>query len=340
MAGNEALQVNPPNAVYHISTNGSDWLWTVFAIMTLCDLIVIGWHFAVPRGQRVFHQIAAIVLTTAAIAYFAMASDLGATPIATEFSHHGRIAGVTRQIWYVRYIMFFITTPALLLMLVLASGLALSDIVTLVFFSLVFVVARLVGALVSSTYKWGFFVFSVAGLVYVWWALLGPARTSAKVIGSDYHSAFGVGAGILSFIWLLYPICWGLSEGGNVITPTSEMVFYGILDLLSMPFFLFIHLFALSKLDLAALQLYSGKFSTTAATGAAGVAVQEKAAHPVAGTGTTTAATTNGTGTATGTQKKSGLFSRHGHHDAPAPAATGNTGVAEAPPRVSEATVV
>jgi bacteriorhodopsin len=236
--------------------------------------------------------------------------------------------------------MFFITTPALLLMLVLASGLALSDIVTLVFFSLVFVVARLVGALVSSTYKWGFFVFSVAGLVYVWWALLGPARTSAKVIGSDYHSAFGVGAGILSFIWLLYPICWGLSEGGNVITPTSEMVFYGILDLLSMPFFLFIHLFALSKLDLAALQLYSGKFSTTAATGAAGVAVQEKAAHPVAGTGTTTAATTNGTGTATGTQKKSGLFSRHGHHDAPAPAATGNTGVAEAPPRVSEATVV
>jgi hypothetical protein len=67
--------------------------------MTLCDLIVIGWHFMVPRGQRVFHQIAAIVLTTAAIAYFAMASDLGATPIATEFSHQGRIAGVSRQIW-------------------------------------------------------------------------------------------------------------------------------------------------------------------------------------------------------------------------------------------------
>lgn len=26
MAGNEALEVNPPNAVYHISTNGSDWV--------------------------------------------------------------------------------------------------------------------------------------------------------------------------------------------------------------------------------------------------------------------------------------------------------------------------
>jgi bacteriorhodopsin len=254
------------------------------------------------------------------------------------------VVAVAEETQYVRYIMFFITTPALLLELVLASGLPLSDIVTLVFFSLVFVVARLVGALVSSTYKWGFFVFSVAGLVYVWWALLGPARTSAKVIGADYHSTFGAGAGILSFIWLLYPICWGLSEGGNVITPTSEMVFYGILDLFSMPFFLFIHLLGLSKLDLAALQLYSGKFTTTAATGVA-AHDREKAAQPVAGTGTTTTATTNGTGTATGTQKKSGLFSRRGHHDAPAPAATGDTGAtqpvaAEAPPRVSEATVV
>lgn len=81
--------------------------------MTLCDLIVIGWHFAVPRGQRVFHQIAAIVLTTAAIAYFAMASDLGATPIATEFSHHGRIAGVTRQIWVSRVLCIHTSSPTL-----------------------------------------------------------------------------------------------------------------------------------------------------------------------------------------------------------------------------------
>ena len=31
-------------------------------------------------------------------------------------------------------------------------------------------------------------------------------------------------------IWLLYTIAWGLCEGGNVITPDSEAVFYGVLD--------------------------------------------------------------------------------------------------------------
>lgn len=47
-----------------------------------------------PRGTRLFHQLAVIVLTTASIAYFSMASNLGATPIAAEFR-----GGETRQIW-------------------------------------------------------------------------------------------------------------------------------------------------------------------------------------------------------------------------------------------------
>ena len=70
-----------------------------FAIMLVSDLVVMGWHFTVPRGQRLFHQLSMIVLTTASIAYFCMASDLGSTPIATEFGHIGGPAGVGRQIW-------------------------------------------------------------------------------------------------------------------------------------------------------------------------------------------------------------------------------------------------
>lgn len=52
-----------------------------------------------PRGTRVFHQIAVVVLTTASIAYFSMASDLGATPVPVEF----RDRGETRQIWVRAY---------------------------------------------------------------------------------------------------------------------------------------------------------------------------------------------------------------------------------------------
>lgn len=60
---------------------------------------------------------------------------------------------------YVRYIDWVITTPALLLELCLASGLPLSDIVTLVFFDLVMIITGLVGGLVQSSYKWGYYAF-------------------------------------------------------------------------------------------------------------------------------------------------------------------------------------
>ena len=47
------------------------------------------------------------------------------------------------------------------------------------------------------------------------------------------------------FLWMLYPVCWGISEGGNVIAPDSEFIFYGILDCMLIPvtagFFLFRH---------------------------------------------------------------------------------------------------
>lgn len=39
------------------------------------------------------------------------------------------------------------------------------------------------------------------------------------------------------FIWMLYPIAWGLCEGGNVISSDSEAVFYGILDFCAKPIF-------------------------------------------------------------------------------------------------------
>ncbi|EIW72498.1 hypothetical protein TREMEDRAFT_17826, partial [Tremella mesenterica DSM 1558] len=262
---NHALTSNPPNALIHITTHGSDWLWAVFALMLLADLIVFFHHLTIPRGQRVFHHLSMFILTTAAIAYFAMASDLGATPVGTEFSHYSNYPqGVSRQVWYARYIDWVITTPCLLLTLVLASGLPLSDIFALVFFDLVMIVTGLIGSLTASSYKWGFFLFGMVALVYIWYVLVGPARVSARLLGPAYGRTFTTSAILLSFLWLLYPIAWGLADGGNVISPNGEMVFYGILDLLAKPVFIFLHLGMLSKLDLSLLQLQSGKWSSGA----------------------------------------------------------------------------
>jgi bacteriorhodopsin len=72
---------------------------------------------------------------------------------------------------------------------------------------------------------------------------------------------YSFAAGYTAFIWLIYPVCWGLSEGSNTITVTSEMVFYGVLDLFAGPVFLFGFLAGVQDLEYDTLGLQSGKAS-------------------------------------------------------------------------------
>ncbi|KAI0691576.1 heat shock protein 30 [Earliella scabrosa] len=295
--GNRALDVNPPNADYNLSTHGSNWLWTVFTLFGVSLLAITAWTIATPRGTRLFHQIAIVVITTGAISYFSMASDLGATPVPVEFRGNG-----TRQIWFVRYIQWFISFPLLLLELLLATGLSLSDIFTAIFMSVVLVIMGLVGALVPSTYKWGYYVFGLFALSYIWYVLLwhGPRTTFAA--GGVIKSGYRLASLYLSFLLLLYPIAWACAEGGNVITVTSEMIWYGILDLLAGPIFLFLFLFKLRGVDYAAFGLQSGKYTDKAAGAgysAGGVAGTEQATAqraggaPVSSTGPGSSGATN-----------------------------------------------
>lgn len=70
---------------------------------------------------------------------------------------------------YVRYIQWFITFPLLLLELLLATGLSISDMFTAIFMAITLVIMGLVGALVSSTYKWGYYAFGIFALSYIWY---------------------------------------------------------------------------------------------------------------------------------------------------------------------------
>lgn len=49
MAGNDALDINPPNADLNISRAASDWLWAVFSVMGLSLLIAIALDWLVCR---------------------------------------------------------------------------------------------------------------------------------------------------------------------------------------------------------------------------------------------------------------------------------------------------
>jgi bacteriorhodopsin len=262
-AGNEALDINHTVATIDITTAASDFLWMVFSVMAATTIGVGIWaQFGVKHGQRTFHHLSMMITGTASVAYFCMASDLGSVAIPVEFVRGTYNANpVTRSIWYARYIDWTITTPLLLLELLMVTGLPLSDIVITIFADLIMIITGLIGSLVQSSYKWGLYTFGCVAMLYVFYMLYFPGRQASLSLGNELSKTYLIGASILSFLWFLYPIAWGLADGGNVISPTGEMVFYGVLDLFAKPVFALVHLYSMRKIDYSRLELNSGKYS-------------------------------------------------------------------------------
>ena len=114
-------------------------------------------------------------------------------------------------------------------------------------------ITLLIGALVASSYKWGYFVFSLLALFAIAYHLLWSGRRYATRFEGSVGTTYTACAAWLMGFWFIYPICWGLSEGGNRIGVVGEMIFYGILDLLTKLGFIALLLFGHRRIDPATL---------------------------------------------------------------------------------------
>lgn len=245
MGGNQALNENASigqTASLAITDRGSDWYFTVAAVMGASALAFTGLALTKPTAHRVFHQTAALFCAVAAIGYWTMASGLGDVPIAVEFSRpdSAMVSGAsggdgTRQIFYARYIDWAVSSPLVVLALLLSSGAPLATILTTMLATEIFVVNLLLGALTATVYKFGYLVFGMAAQWFVLYQLLVPGRKHAAAVGGSVSSTYLTATLLTVAVWIFYPVAWGLSEGGNVLHPDSEAIFYGILDIFAKP---------------------------------------------------------------------------------------------------------
>ena len=124
-------------------------------------LTVMGLSFLKPQTDRIFFYITAAINATACIAYFSMGSNLGQVPITAEFLRNDPLVpGMTREVFYARYIDWFVTTPLLLMDLLLTAGMPWPSILWTVFLDEVMIVTGLLGALTRTRYKFGKFMLS------------------------------------------------------------------------------------------------------------------------------------------------------------------------------------
>ncbi|KAF3045671.1 ion channel activity protein [Didymella heteroderae] len=230
--------VNGRTADIAITTHGSDLYFAICAAMGFAGFAFVGLAMRKHRRDRLFHYITAAVVFVACIAYFTMGSNLGFTPIQVEFPRNDPVVrGQYREIFYVRYIDWVITTPLLLLDLLLTAGMPWPTILWTLLIDEIMIITGLVGALIVSRYKWAYFTFGCIALFYIVYVLAFEARKHSAHYGAEVKKAFLYCGSLTTFLWILYPIAWGLCEGGNVISPDSEAIFYGILDFLAKPCF-------------------------------------------------------------------------------------------------------
>ncbi|GMK57169.1 hypothetical protein CspeluHIS016_0400030 [Cutaneotrichosporon spelunceum] len=358
-----SLEINPPIGVTaHLSNNGTKWLWTVTAIYGLSLLIYMGWTIgasyeddgattttgacvacqegtgthschrraaSLKNRMKEYHSLAILIIAIGTVAYFLMASDLGYTGINTQFSNYVP-SSTLRQIFYVRWVYYALAMPLLTAILTRFARAPVGDIILAISMAAAWPISLLIGALIRSSYKWGLYVFALIFYFYHMYLLAGPCRRKS--------AAYLTGLGAFILFGILYFIAWGCAEGGNVISTTSEMIWYGIIDIFFMPFFLACFLIMapsedqkdVNKRDLGAAE------SGLAPTSSGVTATHAHSQSPQMG-------------------KK--MFGRYGHHDAPVsekPATgivtgtetqpgTGDMGTGQmgtGQPRLSEATAV
>jgi len=256
---NKALDINPPAGDSHLTKGGSDWLWAVTAIYTLCFLAYFVLGLKPRHGEKIFHYLFTIALLVGAISYFSMASDLAWSVVATSL-HRGDAA--TYQIFFVKYINWVVSFPVVIIALGLISGVSWATIFFNVALAWTWIISYLCSAYVATSYKWGFFAFGTVAWLLLAMQTLWTGRSSATRV--NIHRDYISMAGWLNLLWMLYPIAFGVSDGGNVISVTQSLVFFGILDLFMVPGLAFMFLFLSRKWDYGHLNLHFTQYGRVA----------------------------------------------------------------------------
>ncbi|KAK0613818.1 heat shock protein 30 [Immersiella caudata] len=227
---NDALTINPPAGDQFYTVNGSNWSWTVAAVYTLTFAIVYALSFKARAGEKFFHYLFTVANLVGAITYFALASDIGFSVV--EVSNNLNY-GLTRQIFFAKYINWVVNFPIAIISLGVLSGVSWTTIIYNIFLSWTWIISYLVGAYTTTNYKWGFFTFGTVAWIALAISTLTTGLSSAARV--EIRRDYVVLAGWLNLLWLLYPIAWGLSDGGNKIGVTPSFVFFGVLDILLIP---------------------------------------------------------------------------------------------------------
>ena len=209
-------------------------LWTG-CILMLLGLLSFGYLrlTKATAASRGFYDKTMLIVATATCSYLAMALGVGSV----HPQGINTVADLAHRAFIPRYVDWAITTPLLLLDIILFARPLLNkgwewDAVTIAGFDVIMIVTGVVSALLAGTDRWFFFWASVGAYAvvsgYVITLFLKAKRIPERRVAGKLRTL----TGYLSVLWLIYPFVFALYFGG-VLDGTTEDIFYMVLDVLA-----------------------------------------------------------------------------------------------------------
>jgi len=211
-----------PNAVVNnTNTPGIVFLWVAFGFMVLSAAIFfISVIKARTEKIRKFSATSVIICSVAATAYMSMAFQQGYVR-----KENGR------QFYYARYVDWAITTPLLLYELASLAGAGTTLTGLIIILDIIMVVTGLFGGLsVRRGPTWVWFGMGCLAFLPIFYIVIFHFR---KFLNDHTRRAYTVQSTLLIVLWTIYPICWGLTDGGYIISVDYEHLWFAILDVIA-----------------------------------------------------------------------------------------------------------
>lgn len=195
-----------------------------------------------PKGVPQYkYMIHAFVVIWSGLAYSALALGQGTVAVGGE------------TVYFARYLDWVVSTPLLLLSLVLTGKytLKLEGSITagLLGSQIIMILTGLIADLSATENRWFWYIAGCVALLVVFRLMWKELYAKAKIQGPELTAAYKASAVYLSVQWLLYPLVWALgSPGLAVFNPTLTSVLFIILPIVSKSGFAFYNLAKLRAL--------------------------------------------------------------------------------------------
>lgn len=203
------------------------WQYRItFGIMAFSAIAFALLTFRRPMYDRKHGYLTILIVLVAMTAYYTMASRGGDA----EIRLYWRLS-YARDVWYARYIDWFVTTPLLLLDLLMIAAVPVGTALWILTADVFMILLGLFGAISTHKYRWGWYAIGCFFEFVLTWGMLVTAPRYAfkrsRQIGWLY-----LGLAIyLNLLWFGYPVVWGLAEGSNTISEDAEIASYAGLDI-------------------------------------------------------------------------------------------------------------